>query len=174
MKLDDPKLVETARGGVVKFKYSVTRENGAGGSITGFPVGLPPNIGVPQVGMGGNDAGEFELRLQSNTPTGTYSFCLAGMLQGMNYSRNPEAAEKAKQRAERVGKILTDSQQKTQAAQQGQQLAQNNLNQANSELNQANTAKSTADQNQTNAANVLKAATDAHGKRQEATGRQAR
>lgn len=161
MKLQDPLLVETARGGVVKFKYAVTRDNGAGGNITGFPVGLPPNIGLPQVGMGGNAEGEFELRLQSNTPTGTYSFCLQGMLQGMNYSRNPEAAEKAKQQAERVGKILADSQQKTQTAQQTQQQAQNNLNQANNELNQANSAKAAADQNQTNAANALKAATEA-------------
>jgi hypothetical protein len=161
MKLDDPPVIETSRGGVVKVKYSVTRDKDAGGNITGFPVGLPPNMGVPQVGMGGNNAGEFELRLQSNTPVGTYSFCLAGMLQGMNYSRNPEAAAKAKERAERIGKIFTESQQKTQAAQQAQQQAQNNINQANNEVNQTNTAKNAADQNSTNAANAEKSATDA-------------
>ena len=161
VKLEDPQIIETARGGVVKVKYSVTRDNEAGGSITGFPVGLPPNMGVPAVGMGGNAQGEFELRLQSNTPTGTYSFCLAGMLQGMNYSRNPEAAEKAKQRAERIGKILTESQQKTQAAQTAQQQAQNNLNQANNEVNQATAAKTAADQNAATAANGLKSASEA-------------
>lgn len=160
VKLEEPKVIETARGGIVKIKYSVAREEGAGGNITGFPVGLPPNMGVPQVGMGGNKEGEFELRLQSNTPPGTYSFSLAGMLQGMNYSRNPEAAAKAKDRAERIGKIVTESQQKTQQAQQAQQQAQNNLNQSNNELNQATSAKATADQAQTNAATALKSATD--------------
>ncbi|MCA9172976.1 MAG: PPC domain-containing protein [Planctomycetales bacterium] len=161
MKLEDPAVVETARGGVVKFKYSVTRQDGAGGNINGFPIGLPPNMGVPQVGIGGNASGEFELRLQANTPPGAYSFCLAGMLQGMNYSRNPEAAEQAKQRQERINKIFTDSQQKVTAAQQAAQKAQNDLNQANAEVNQATTAKSQADQLSSNAANAAKAAADA-------------
>lgn len=161
LKLDDPPVVETARGGVVKFKYSVTRKEGAGGNINGFPIGLPPGIGLPQVGIGGNNSGEFELRTQAATPPGTYSFYLAGMLQGMNYSRNPEAAERAKQRQERINKVFTESQQKTTAAQQTAQQAQNALNQANTELGQATTAKAQAEQLAAGTANTAKAAADA-------------
>ena len=47
------KVIETARGGVLKIPYQVKRAEGAGGNITGFPIGLPPNVGVPQVGIGG-------------------------------------------------------------------------------------------------------------------------
>ncbi|MBI1310169.1 hypothetical protein GC176_02595, partial [bacterium] len=43
----DGKVIETARGGVIKIPYEVKRSEGAGGNITGFPIGLPPNVGVP-------------------------------------------------------------------------------------------------------------------------------
>lgn len=160
-RLDDPAVIETARGGVVKVKYTVDREDGAGGNITGFPIGLPPNINVPQIGIGGNKQGEFELRLTATTPPGTYSFSVAGMLQGMNYVRNPEAAAQAKQRQERVTKILTEAQQTAQKRQQEAQQAQTALTQANTELTQAMTAKTNADQAVTTTTNTLKAAEEA-------------
>lgn len=156
----DGKLIETSRGGVIKIPYEVKRADGVGGNITGFPIGLPPNVGVPQVGIGGNQKGEFELRLQANTPPGTYTFYLASMAQGVQYSRNPEAAEAAKKRQEEIGTILTDAQKKTQESQQAAQQANNNLNQSNNELNAANSAKTQADQAATQATNELKAATD--------------
>ena len=157
----DGKVIETARGGVIKVPYAVKRAEGAGGNITGFPIGLPPNVGVPQVGIGGNEKGEFELRFQANTPPGTYSFYLASMVQGIQYSRNPEAAEAAKKRQEELAKVVTEAQQKLQAAQQAAQQATNTLNQSNNELNAARTAKTQADQAATATANALKTATDA-------------
>lgn len=157
----DGKIIETARGGVIKIPYTVVRAEGVGGNITGFPTGLPPNVGVPQVGIGSNDKGEFELRLQANTPPGTYSFYLASMAQGVQYSRNPEAAEAAKKRQEEMAKILMEAQQKAQAAVQAAQQANTALTQATNKLNAANTAKATADRLATEAANALKNATDA-------------
>jgi len=159
LTLTNTDVIETSRGGLLKLKYTVKREDGSGGNLQGFPVGLPPNIGLPQVGIGGNE-GEFELRLQANTPPGTYSFYLAAMMQGMNYSRNPEAAARAKERQERIGKIFTQAQQSAQQAQQTAQQAQNTLNQSNNELNAANAAKASADQAAASADSTLKSATD--------------
>ncbi len=115
--------IETARGGVVKIPWAVVRQEGAGASITGFPIGLPPNTNAPQVAIGGANAGEFEVRFQANTPPGTYSFHLAAMQQGLTYARNPAAAAAAKERAESFAAVLADAQTKLQAAQQAAQQA---------------------------------------------------
>lgn len=116
-------VIETARGAVVKIPYAVTRQEGAGAGVTGFPIGLPANVGIPQVPIGGGNAGEFEIRLQANTPPGTYSFHLAGMQQGLTYARNPAAAVAAKERAERFAAVLADCQSKVQSADQAAQQA---------------------------------------------------
>jgi hypothetical protein len=161
MTLEDPGIVETSRSGVVKFKVNVNRQDGAGGNLIGFMQGLPPNINLPQVNLGGNNQAEFEIRLQANTPPGTYSFALAGMLQGMTYSRNPEAAEKAKQRQERIGKLFMEAQQKTNELQQAAQQAKNAVNQANTLVQQATNQRNTAQQLAQNTAAAAKAAMDA-------------
>jgi translation initiation factor 2B subunit (eIF-2B alpha/beta/delta family) len=156
--LGDGKVIETARGGVLKIPYTVTRQEGAAGTLTGFPVGLPPNIGLPQVPMGGNNAGDFELRLQANTPPGTYTFYLAGSAQGVNYSRNPEAAAQAKERQDQLAKAVTDTQQKLQLAQQAAQQAATALTTATNEMATATQAKTTADQLAATTAAAQKAA----------------
>ncbi len=161
LSLTDPGLIKTARGGIVKVKYTVVREDKAGGNIIGFPVGLPNNLRAPQVNIAANKAGEFDIRLLAATPPGTYSFSLVSMIQGMQYSRNPEAAAAAKKRQERINKIYTDSQQKTRVAQQAAQQAQTKLAQATTALSQTTTAKNTADQGATAATAALKTATDA-------------
>lgn len=161
LTLADPPVIETARGGVVKLKYTVTREDGAAGNLIGFPSGFPLNLGLPTVNIAANNAGEFELRFPATTPPGEYSFSLVGLMQGMNYSRNPEAAAKAKERAERITKALTEAQQKAQAAQTAAQKAQTDLTTAVNEFNQSTTAKNTSAEASTAAANALKAATDA-------------
>ena len=161
ISLQDPATVETSRGGIVKLKYKVTRAEGAGGNITGFAFGLPRVMNVPQANIGGNQEGEFELRFPANMTAGTYTTNLAAMIQGVNYSRNPEAAAKAKERQERIAKIFTESQQKSQQAQQAVQQAQATLTQSNTLLTQATTAKTTAEQTATAMNNALKAAGDA-------------
>lgn len=153
MKLDDPVTFETARGGVIKVKYSLSRQEGAGGNITGFVLGMPATPNPQQVNIGGNNSGEFEIRLQANTPPGTYTFFLAGSVQGMTYSRNPEATEVAKTRQTRINQLLMQSQEQLTAAQKNAQESATMLNQANVELTQATNAKTTAEQ-------ALAAATD--------------
>lgn len=164
LTLGDGKLIETARGGVIKVPYTVARQDGAAGAITGFPIGVPPNVGLPQVAIGGNAAGELELRLTSTTPPGTYSFHLAGMVQGVNYSRNPEGAAKAKERQDAFVKILADVQTKAQQAQTAAQQAATAVTQAANEQATALAARAAAEQAMTAAANVLKAAGEALAK----------
>lgn len=129
--------IETARGGVVKIPYTVVRQEGAGAAITGFPIGLPPNTGAPQVAIGGANSGEFEVRFQANTPPGTYSFHLAAMQQGLTYARNPAAAAAAKERAESFAAVLADAQTKLQTAQQSAQQAAAAVNAAGAGTDQA-------------------------------------
>ncbi len=145
MTIGDGKVLETSRGGILKIPYAIVRQEGAGGSINGFPIGLPPNMNAPQVSIGGNNNGEFELRVQANTAPGTYSFYLAGSVQGLNYARNPDAAAKAKEAAEKFAAILTETQQKQQQAQQAAQQAATALSTSNSELNAAKQAKTSSD-----------------------------
>jgi len=160
LTLGDGKIIETVRGGIVKIPYTVVRQEGAAGTITGFPIGLPPNIGAPQVAMGGNNTGEFELRIQANTPPGTSSFYLSGSTQGLNYTRNPEAAAKAKESAEAFAAILTETQQKQQQSQQAVQQAATALATAANALTAATQAKTTADAGVTTSETALKTATE--------------
>ncbi|MEZ6055755.1 MAG: pre-peptidase C-terminal domain-containing protein [Planctomycetaceae bacterium] len=146
LTIGDGKAIETSRGGVVKVPYQFKKQEGVGGNLIGFPIDFPPQTNAQQVNIGANEKGEFELRFQANTPPGTYTFYLAGFNQGMQYKRNPEAAARAKERQERIAKILTEAQQKAQAAQQTAQTKANELNQANTALTQANAAKTQADQ----------------------------
>ncbi|MCA9043270.1 MAG: pre-peptidase C-terminal domain-containing protein [Planctomycetaceae bacterium] len=168
LTIGDGKVIETSRGGVVKIPYQVARQEGTAGNLLGFPIDFPPQTNAQQVNIGGNEKGEFELRFAATTPPGTYTFYLAGFNQGMQYKRNPELAAKAKERQERIGKILTDAQQATQQAQQLTQQRQNELNQANTALSQANTQKQQADQAATNAANAQKQAEGALKQKQDA------
>ena len=146
LTIGDGKMLETSRGGVLKIPYAVKRLEGTAGNIIGFPIDFPPNSNAQQVNIGGNEKGEFEMRFQANTVSGTYSIYLAGFNQGMQYKRNPELAEKAKARQERIAKILTDAQAAAQKATQDNQQKVNEFNQATTELNQATTAKTQADQ----------------------------
>ena len=156
LTIGDGQVQETARGGALKIPYTLRKTDGSGGSLQGFPTDFPPNTSIPQVGIGGNAKGEFEIKFQGNAPPGTYTMYLAGFNQGLQYKRNPEEAEKAKLRQERVAKILTDSQAKTQAAQKVIEQTGNELRIATNEFNQSSTQKTQADQGVTEADGVLK------------------
>lgn len=134
--------LETARGGVLKIPFAVMRQEGAAAPLTGFPVGLPPNVQAPQVAIGSANAGEFEVRLQAATPPGTYTFHLQAMQQGLSYARNPAAAARAKERAERFAAVLTESEAKATAAEQAAQQAAATLAAASAGTDEA--AKATA------------------------------
>lgn len=151
----EDKVLETSRGGILKIPYSVKRLEGTAGNLIGFPINFPPNSNAPQVNIAANEKGEFELRFQANTIPGTYSFYLAGFNQGMQYKRNPELAERAKARQERIAKILTEAQNAAQLAQQNSQQKAAEFNQANTELTQANNAKTQADQKANQATTAL-------------------
>ena len=162
----DGKTIETARGGVIKIPYQVKRAEGVGGNLTGYPLGLPPNVNLNQVAMAANEKGEFELKLQATTVPGTYTFYLACSAQGFQYSRNPEATEAAVARQERFATILADAKKKTLETQKSAQDAARKLTQTGTDLKTAQTAV-------TNAGNAVTAAQkelqDATKRQQDAT-----
>lgn len=139
----EPISFETSRGGIVKVKYQVTRDSGAGGTIAGFAFGLPAVMNVPQFNIGG-DTGEIEFRFPANMTPGTYSPNIAATVQGMNYVRNPEATELAKARQTRVAAILVDAQKAAQESQVAATQAATDLTQANTRVSQATAAKNSA------------------------------
>ncbi len=146
LTIGEDKPLETSRGGKLKIPYQVKKVEGAAGNINAFPIDFPPQTGVPQVNIGGNEKGEFELSFRSNTPPGTYTFYLAGFNQGYSYKRNPELAEMATSRQERIAKILTDATKKSQEAQQAVNKKQTELQAATNTLNQAKPKTAQADQ----------------------------
>lgn len=142
----DDKEWESSRGGILKIPYSVVRRNEYQGNITTFPIDLPPNVNARNFNIGNNDAkGEFEIRLQANTPPGTYTFFLHGLAQQYRYSRNPEAAEAAAAEQERFAQIVTDTQEKSRAATDEANKAKQALDQANAALTAATNTRTAAE-----------------------------
>ena len=150
--------LETSRGGVLKIPYQVRRADGSAGNITGFPIDVPAGTQLPQVQIGGNANGEFELRFTAQAQPGLYSFYLAGFNQGLQYKRSPDLVDKAKVRQERVAKVLTEAQQKVQQLTQENQKRTQEQTQANTAVTQATTAKQQADQKKTAADTALQQA----------------
>ena len=167
LTIGDGKLIETSRGGIVKLPYQLKSREGVAGNLIAFPMDFPPQTNAPQVNVGAAASGEFQLTFNGQTVPGTYTFYLAGFNQGLQYKRNPEAAAKAKERQERIAKILIDAQAATQAAQQTVQTRQTELTQANTVLSQATTLKQTADQAVATTTEVQKQADAAFKQKQE-------
>ena len=148
----EDKLWETARGGILKIPYTVVRRGDYKGNIAAFPVDLPANVTARQFAINGNtSSGEFEIRMTANTPPGTYTFYLAGQVQGLPYRRNPEAAEAAAEEKTRFEKVLAETTEKSKAAADAATKAKQALDTANAELKKATDARTAA----------MKAATDA-------------
>ncbi len=151
-------VIETARGGVVKIPWEVRRADGTAGNITGFPVSIPPGTTAQQVNIGSNSKGEFELRFTSTAVPGTYSAHLAGFSQGLQYKRNPELVDRAKERQARVAKVLMESQQQVRMLTEENQKLQNELTAATTALTAATTASQQAAQKATATATALQQA----------------
>ncbi len=158
LTIGDNKPLETSRGGVLKIPYQVHQGQGITANLAGFLMDFPVPASTPQVNIGSNEKGEFELRLQAATIPGTYSIYLAGFNRNYSYRRNPEQAEQAVQRQERIGKLFTEAQQKTRQAQQEVTKAQADLQSATNARNAAQTNKQQADQAATNAEAAFKTA----------------
>lgn len=133
--LGDGRPIETCRGAIVKIPWTATRAEGATAAINGFVLGLPALMPVPQVPIGSGNAGEFELRPPATLPPGTYSFILAGAMQGLQVARNPDAATRAKTKAEAFVAVVTATQAAGQKAQQEAQAAATALTMAVAEAN---------------------------------------
>ena len=159
--LGDGKPIETCRGAVVKVPWTATRAEGATAAITGFVLGFPPGMNLPQVAIGGGTAGDFELRPPATIPPGTYSFIVAGSMQGLQYARNPEAATKAKGKADAFATVVTETQAAGQKTQQEAQAAATAFAAAVAEANTLTQAAVAAGQAASQATTVLTAADQA-------------
>lgn len=161
--LGGPPIVETSRGGIVKIPYTVARGDGAGAALTGFPAGLPPNVNLQQVGIGGGNGGEIEIKLPANASTGSYSFRLAVAQQGLSYARNPSRAVRAKEQADGFAAVLAEVQAKADTARKAAQGAAATLATANAGKDEgakgaAREAKTAADAADQEAQKLLQAA----------------
>ncbi len=117
LTIGDGKSMKTARGGKLKIPYQVKKTKGATSNLNGFVLDSPPQTGAPQVTIGANEKGEFEMTFRATTPPGVYTVYLAGYNQGYSYARNPEMAEAATSRQERVAEIFAKSQKDLQEKQ---------------------------------------------------------
>ncbi len=146
LTIGEGKVLETSRGGRLNIPYQVEMVEGAKGNLNAVAVDLPPQTTVGQINIGDKKEGEFEIRFQSTTPPGTYTFYVDGFNQGHSYIRNPEQAEHAKQRQDRIAKILADAQQAVTEKQQQANQKQTELQNATNQLNQAKPKAQQADQ----------------------------
>ncbi len=158
LTIGEGKPLETSRGGVLKIPYQVTKGEGITANLIAFLSDFPPQTSVPQVNIGANEKGDFELRFQAGTPPGTYTLYLAGFNQNYSYRRNPESAERAKQRQELIGKIFTQSQEKTTLAQQEATKRQQELQASTNAFNAAKTQTQQTNQAVVNTESANKAA----------------
>jgi hypothetical protein len=109
------KVWEVSRAGSVKIPY--TRSGSFKGKINLVPRDLPANIDARPFSVNPNvGSGEYEIKLKSNTPTGTYTFYLSGIAEKVSYARNPEAAQAAAQRKQEVDKIAVETAAASKAA----------------------------------------------------------
>jgi hypothetical protein len=168
LTIGDGKRLETSRGGNLKIPFNVKKAEGSSGNLNAVVIDLPPRASASQVNIGDKEEGEFEIRFSAQTPPGTYSFYLAGFNQGFRYSRNPEAAEKAKLRQERIAKIYNEAQNTTRQAQQVANQSQTLLQNTTSKLNQIKASKLKADQAAEKAEIEWKKAKEAQDKAQKA------
>ncbi len=159
--IGDGKVIETSRGGIVKVPWTATRQDGAGGTINGFVLGLPAGMTAPQVAIGGGNAGEFELRPPAAIRPGTYSLILAGSMTGLQYARNPDSATKAKAQADAFAAVVTEVQSLAQKSQQESQAAATALASATAEATSMQQARSAAEQAALQAAVALTTAEQA-------------
>lgn len=131
LTIGDGNQLRTSRGGKLKIPYHIEKADEPSGNLTAVATDIPFQTSVGRLNIGSKESGEFEMRFQAATPPGTYSFYLAGFNQGYRYRRNPESYERAKDRQERVAKILAQAQQKVDATQRS-------LSRKNSELRGVN------------------------------------
>jgi predicted nucleic acid-binding Zn-ribbon protein len=151
-------VLEMSRAGKIEIPVTLTQHGDFKGNVTLSPVGLPPNIQPANQQMNaGPGETKFTLNLQTNAPTGTFSFHLLGTTQ-YNYRHNPEAAEAAAKRQAEIEKILAERQAALKAANDKKNAANQAAQQTDAEMKRLQQALQTAKNNFAAAETKLKAA----------------
>ena len=152
------KIYETSRAGIVKVPCTLTRRTFKG-KVDIVAAGIPANIDAKQISIAPNaTTGSFQLILKPNTPAGTYTFYLSGLIQPLPYSRNPEAAKAAAERKKEVDKIAADATAAAKLATTAKAAADKAATDTATAVNTATTAKTAADTAKVSADTAAKAA----------------
>jgi hypothetical protein len=103
-------VLETSLAGKMKIPVKVKRRGGFKGNLKLNTTGLPREIRVADVDVGGG-AGEAmaTLDVRNNAVPGTYTFVLQTSAQVPNYRRNPEAAAEAERIAKELEKLAAEA-----------------------------------------------------------------
>jgi len=135
----ESKTWETARGGKLAIPIDVVHRAGSKGPLSLVPVAYPPEmklpaeLKVPEVKIAevkppeGQPAGqpmppqassgEVAVDIDPKLPPGTYTVALQGVAK-LSFSRNPQAAARAKADAERIAALAKERSAKVEAAKQ--------------------------------------------------------
>ena len=124
VELQNDKVWETTRGGILKIPYTATRHADYKGPVQCVVENLPANITRTTVSIAAaSGTGEFPLTLRSNTPAGTYTVHAGAFVTAYSYSRNPEAAQTAGLRKEEMDKVAADAAEASKVAAAAKQQA---------------------------------------------------
>lgn len=155
------KVWETSCAGILKIPYTVTRRAGYNGRIDSYFTDLPANVEAPVFGIDpGKTAGEFQINLRNNTPTGTYTFYLSGFVQQVPYSRNPEGAKVAAERKAELEKIANETAAAAKSAADAKTAADKLVAETTAAARAATDAKAVAEKAAMEAETAAKAAVD--------------
>ena len=125
----DGKLIETCIGGVVQLPVKVSRHEGFEENVEPKVQGLPSGVQAKELKISGDD-GVMEISFANNSITpGTYTFYLTDMVKKKNYTRNPDAVEKAEQRLKQLDELVKQLIDKAKQAAAAAKAAQEQANQ---------------------------------------------
>ncbi len=100
--------LEMCKAGKVQVPIKLVRRGDFKGNVALAPSPLPPNAKPTNITLDANTAaGNLEINLPVNVPTGTYTFSVLGTTQ-VSYSRDPEALKAATERKAAVDKIVAE------------------------------------------------------------------
>jgi hypothetical protein len=163
IELGAGKVLETSLAGKLQIPVKVTRRSEFKGNLKLNNAGLPREIRVNDVDVGGG-AGEATatLDVRNNATPGTYTFVMQTSAQLPNYRRNPEAAAEAERLAKELEKLATDAAATAKQAADAKAAADKAATETAAAAKQAADALSAAQKGQAESETQLRAAIEAY------------
>ncbi len=154
-------VVEMCKAGKVQVPIKLVRRGDFKGAVALAPSSMPPNARPTNLSLDANTAaGNLEINLPANVPTGTFTFSVLGTTQ-VSYSRDPEAVKTATDRKAAVDKIVGELDAAAKAAIAAKADAEKKAADMDEALKKARETAQAADKIAQDAAVKAKAAADA-------------